>query len=148
MSGPTRSNQGTRRSQQPEDMYGNFDDYLDRQMDYDDEGRVVTGTDPDDEEEERSEEEYTKVDVGKTAAAFNEKRSGIKVPIVRKGRPTTRTRAKRQVSESPPRKREPRGRQEKRETRESSEESYDERYPDGGRELDDYFRSEAKDTRR
>lgn len=83
-----------RRSHNHEDPYRelNFEDMLDAEIDYDDEGRPIMGQDHDDEQEyfrrkggDESEDE-PRIDINAATQRFNERRGNIKVPSLRKRR--------------------------------------------------------------
>ena len=97
--------------------YANYDDYLDRQIEYDEEGRAIRSRDDSEPSRQRNggddddDEPIDPSNIGKITERFAEKRGNIKVPSIRRGRPQAPERGQR------------------RSKQEDSEEEFDRRRP-------------------
>jgi YD repeat-containing protein len=142
----------------------NIEDFMQEELEYDEDGKVIHKTDYDDEKvsydksksrrfADDSEDELPgKLDMNAIATRFGERRGAIRPTRFKNGKPIKqmgrRVKAQREESRSRSRGRKPK----RKRRRESSEESgYDDRddydndrYPDGGNDLDNYYAREAR----
>ena len=133
----------------PYDKMHDYEEFIHSNVDYDDDGRpIVNGNEYEDDIDDDREE---KIDVNRATAEFEERRSRIQVPKLRRGKVVRKPIQEEEYEEKPRRsgKSQPKSKQKKEPVYDDySDNSFDERYPDGDRDLDDYMQSEARDARR
>lgn len=130
----------------------NYDDYIDKMLDYENEKPTVR-SDFDNEKETRrrrirdndngdDESIEERIDIKNVANKFYSKRENIRPPMMKNGRPVKQQMSK---SKSKP-KPKPKRKQESSEEYSDDDDSndYNERYPDGKSELNDYYTSEIR----
>lgn len=126
----------------------NFDDILESEMGYDNEGRAARREDYDEEpvtrkrrgDEESDDEEYQRIDSNAAMQEINERRGRIKVPEIRK-------KPKQQEDYEDRRSRPPRSKGKSKKRDDYSDESSD--APDDGKQaLEDFYYNEAKSRNR
>jgi len=144
-------NNGTSSRRQPQSDYPsenfgdyrNYDSYLENEIGADGDGKPIRSIDLDEEpavrtnryNDEDDSEEDTRVDMKDITRRFEEKRGNIRVPKIKNGRPV-------EYDTEPPRRKKKVKKARKQES--SDDDISEDRYPDGGRELDDYLTSQAR----
>lgn len=121
-----------------------YEEYINDSFDYDDDGKPIVN---EDDHEDISDDDNVQVDTNRTVEEFHARRSKIQVPKLRHGKPKVdRLPRPKKQKQKQRQKSKPKPRDDSYE--EQSGDSFDERYPDGDNDLDDYMKSEALDTRR
>jgi YD repeat-containing protein len=141
-----------------------MDEFMQNELEYDEDGNVVRSTDYDDEKvtydktkrqrfnDEDSEEEdsHGKIDINSIATKFSERRDAIRTSKFKNGKPVGRA-GRRPGKRSPMRERsvsrerpKRKGKAKRREPSDDEASDYNDRYPDGNDELDSYYAAEAR----